>query len=262
MRYYDVNEEEKFIKKFFKQAKKIIDEANGIDASEKEVREVLQLMKTLATISLDQVKKDFELEQRLIKEPKGFLMDKDYGEGCCICGSWRGDYDRWYDSNGIKCMICQKALESNLIPVSVATDKESYYSDTELKDYFNLEGKVLTEWIRAKLLKCRIIRNENGGRYFRLYLMQDNEGFLPPKRLLVEASQGSGEPWYCCVDPFEYLKDYGIIGFLRPVPSDPGELEKPQTAPEPPKVELCNPCTFPATTPKRVKRRAKRKHIR
>lgn len=264
MRWYDVNEEEKFIKKHFKEAKKVIDEANGIDATEQQVREVLHFLKSMAEISLEQMEKDFELAKRLKAEPGGFLMEADYGPGCCICGSPRGEVDRWYDKNGIKCMYCQRAVEQKLIPVNVATDRESYYSEQDLSKYFNLNGKVLTEWINGKLLTCRVIKNSKGGRHCRIFLMKENKGFLPPKKMLEKAAGDSGDHWYHCVAPFDYLKKYGIIAHMRPVEpvAQQAEPPVPETAeplPEIPDVPLCQPCTFPVGMARVPKRKAKRR---
>ncbi|MCX2475084.1 hypothetical protein OQZ33_12170 [Pedobacter sp. MC2016-05] len=259
MEYYDVNEAEKYIKKHYAMAKKTLADCGKPDATDKEIRDLLHFLKMMAEITVDQFLKDEALKDRLKEESKGFLTEKDYGLPCCICHASRLDFDRWYDSNGIKCINCQKAIESGLIPAIVATDSDTYYSDNDLATYFKLHGKLLTEWINAKLLKPRIIRNFKNNRHFRLFLLQDNFYFLPAKSYLHKAAEDSDLHWSLCVNAFEYLKDFEIINYLRPVsvPEEPPVLEEPQITEQLP--EYCQPCSFPLGSSKVKKRKARRK---
>lgn len=58
----------------------------------------------------------------------------------------------------------------------------------------------------------------------RIFLIKDNKGFLPPKdlvesKMVKETREGKdwfhSEPWYKFVDPFEHLKDYEIMDYMR-----------------------------------------------
>lgn len=62
-----------------------------------------------------------------------------------------------------------------------------------------------------------------------IFLLCDNKGFLPPKKLtepqmVREEKEGKTwhhlEPWYRFVDPFEHLKGYAIMDHMRATPAE------------------------------------------
>lgn len=110
-------------------------------------------------------------------------------------------------------------------------------------------------------------------RYKRIFLMSDNQGFLPPKEMLqfsdTMEEEKDGEiiehhlKWYQCCDPFEYLKEFRIMQFLIPkannqVPEKENTVKKPV-----PEEKVCNPVAFPLNFQHNPhptkKRKAKRK---
>lgn len=195
------------------------------DFSDKEVLEVAELMYKLARLSLDLVLDEEEWKAKLDNHPKGYVFEpKGYSYRLCQGGSEVG---MWYDKYGLKCMHCQKAVESGLIPGELTNDHESFYTDYDLKSFFNVHGKALTQWIRKGIIKARIIPHFDSPRskYLRLFLIADNYGFLPQKEMLrfwdTMEEEVDGKlyerhlKWYQCCDPFEYLKDYKIMDYLR-----------------------------------------------
>lgn len=78
-----------------------------------------------------------------------------------------------------------------------------------------------------KLLKPRILPAKKGDQpRFHIFLLSDHKGFLPPKKMLqfgdtISETHNGKEynvtlRWHQSCDPFDYLKDYGIIQYLRP----------------------------------------------
>ena len=68
--------------------------------------------------------KENERKQRLKKEPEGFnLTDGPYS--CCICGKQVNGDQSWYDKNGIKCLLCQKAVKDGIVPAFACKDNDS-----------------------------------------------------------------------------------------------------------------------------------------
>ncbi|KND50519.1 MAG: hypothetical protein AB202_02615 [Parcubacteria bacterium C7867-007] len=172
--------------------------------------------------------KQERLKKRLDENPKGFHLEG-AGYTCAICRTDTPEGDNWYDDHGIKCLVCQKAIDEGEIPATVASDKESWYSKYDLEDRFSLKGATLRTWLKEGIIKSRIVSHYGKGTHYELFLIEDNKEFLPPKEL-TKSQFGNeiinGEkrqrlyPWYRFVDPFEHLKDYGIIKHMRVVPED------------------------------------------
>lgn len=196
----------------------------GTRLSKAEAYDSAQRLLGLTKMCVDFQILDFERKKRLKTEPKGFCIDG-CGYTCRACGNNMKDGENWYDKWGIKCTTCQRALEMKIIPSLVFTNRNSWYSEYDLQDRFNLKKTTQTKWIKDGLLKPRIIPNlDNSGVRARLYLIKDNKDFLPPKKLteskLVKNTIDGrdwihSEPWYKFVDPFDHLKNYKIIEYMK-----------------------------------------------
>lgn len=166
-------------------------------------------------------------KKRLEENPKGYHLEGQFS--CTICGNGTSEGDNWYDEHGIKCLVCQKAIDEGEIPATVASDKESWYSKYDLESRFSLKGSTLRKWIKEGIIKPRIISYYGKGSHYELFLTEDNKDFLPPKNLtesqrgheIVDGVKKEGTyPWYRFVNPFEHLKDYRIINHMREVPEE------------------------------------------
>jgi hypothetical protein len=166
--------------------------------------------------------------ERLKANPKGFHLDG-AGYTCFICGNGTLEGDNWYDEYGIKCLICQKAIDDGEIPASLAKDKESWYSKHEIESRFNLKSPTIKKWVKDGILKARTVTRYGEGVHVQLFLIEDNKGFLPPKELtesqgVTEIKDGKqwfhSEPWYRFVDPWKHLKGYKIMDHLQWVKED------------------------------------------
>lgn len=172
--------------------------------------------------------KEKVLDEKLKANPKGFHREG-AGYTCFICGESTPEGDNWYDEYGIKCLVCQKAIDDGEIPASLAKDKDSWYSRYDLDRRFNIKSPTLRKWIKEGIIKARTVSRYGKGIHFELFLIEDNKGFLPPKELtesrgVTEEKDGktwySSAEWYKFVDPVEHLKGYGIMKYLRVVPPE------------------------------------------
>lgn len=189
-------------------------------------------MEGLAKLMEEFKEKEKARDDKLKENLKGFHLDG-AGYRCAICHTNTPEGDNWYDEYGIKCLVCQKAIDNGEIPASVAKDEDSWYSKYDLDRLFTLKGATLRKWIKDGIIKSRIITRYGKGVHTELFLLEDNKGFLPPKKMLEskpvrEKKDGQiwthHEPWYRFVDPFEYLKDYAIIKHMRVV--SPEEMKQ------------------------------------
>ncbi len=167
--------------------------------------------------------------EKLKEFPKGYHLDGNYS--CAICHNSQGEGNNWYDQHGIKCLICQKAIDEGEVPPTVANNAESWYSYYDLEKTFNLKKPTVHKWVKEGILKMRTISLYGKGSHYDLFLIPDNESFLPPKEMVksefVNKKDKDGKiyseshPWYHFVDPMEHLKGYKIMDHLRVVKEEP-----------------------------------------
>jgi hypothetical protein len=199
-----------------------------LDESSQATRDIENLARILGEIAVEEIIR----KNKLIENPNGFLFDRS-GYCCSICDRSAPEGNSWYDKYGLKCMLCQKAMNDKIIPGSVATNKESWYSKTELEMFFNIKGAVLSKYIKQSLLQNRDVLNEKGKVHFQIFLIKDNKDVLPPKKYLksrIVKEMRRGEEWFTSEFWYEYIDldllkklvvKYRIFGFLPETFSKP-----------------------------------------
>lgn len=214
---------EKSIQEF----KKIYKKKYGKELSDKEAYEGAQGLANLAELCFEMYKKDCENKAKLEKKPKGFYLSE-LGDGtysCLICHDSIGGESGWYDKHGPKCLLCQKAINRRIIPASVARNDNIWYSQYDLESRFNINRHVMKRFVKEGILKSRTVPTLIDRPHVYLFLVKDNKDILPPKKLteskIVSDIKEDGkewyhlEPWYKFVDPFEALKGYKIMDYMR-----------------------------------------------
>lgn len=198
------------------------------EEGEKYQREKFELQQ-LAKFSEEWKKKEEERAKKLEENPNGYHLDG-HGYTCAICHNNTPEGDNWYDKYGIKCLVCQKAIDEGEIPATLASDKESWYTKYDIERSFCVKGNTLRKWIRDGIIKPRIVSHYGKGTWYELFMIEDNKDFLPPKKLVesesvnVKDENGKIErksiPWYQLYKPHEHLKDYKIMDHLRVVSAE------------------------------------------
>lgn len=203
--------------------KDILEKQKGEEVTWEEASEGAFNLAGLAEIMFDSWLKDKQRKKKLEESPKGFHLDG-IGYTCFICGGSVSNEQTWYDKFGIKCLVCQKAIDKKIIPGSLAKNKDSWYSSFDLQHYFNINHHALKRFVKEGILNPRTVPNESGQPHAHLFLIKDNKDTLPPKklvesRLVKEERDGKtwvhSEPWYKFGDPYTTLKGYKIMEYLR-----------------------------------------------
>jgi len=185
-------------------------------------------LEQLAKLGKEFKEQEDSWQEKLKQNPKGFILDG-IGRTCAICRNPSREDGSWYDKWGIKCLVCQKAIDEGEIPPSLAKEEDSWYRKFDLEHYFNLTPPAIRKWIKEGILKARTVSYYGKGVHVELFLLKDNKGFLPPKKLLKshsvsEVKDGKTwthmEPWYRFVDPFKHLAGYKIMDYMRLVPAE------------------------------------------
>ncbi len=201
--------------------KTLMEKKGSKEVSWEEAREASDRMGQLAELLFDCYVKDEKRKRKLKELPQGFQLDG-VGYSCAICGNGTPINGNWYDKYGIKCMICQAAINRKEIPASLAKNREGWYSKYDLESSFNLKGPTLRSWIKKDILKARAVTRD-GRIHEQLFLIKDNKETLPPKKLvesrMVRVEENGKEyhsikPWYMFVNPHEHLKGYKILDHL------------------------------------------------
>lgn len=204
--------------------KNILEKSHGREFTWEEATQAQWDIEKFARIVFDVAQEDFRRQKLLKEHPKGFHLDS--GGSCQICGTHVLGENSWFDKYGLKCVICQKAIDAKIIPASVAKDKESWYSSGDLISYFNIKGADLNKYIKQSILKNRIVPDEGKKMHLQLFLIKDNKDVLPPKKLLQsrpvkvmrnDEEYFTQEYWYEYIDEklAKRLAKYKIIECLK-----------------------------------------------
>ena len=176
----------------------------------------------------DWKEKEKEQKEKLKQNPGGYHL-KGVGYTCAVCHNHTLEGDNWYDEYGIKCLVCQKAIDEGEIPPTVASDKESWYTKYDLESRFNVKSATLRKWVKEGTIKRRYVSYYGKGVHYEFFMIADNKDFLPPKnmvesRSVKERKDGknyyTSYPWYHFVDPMVHLKDYKILNYLKVAQGD------------------------------------------
>ena len=210
----------KTIKKF----KELLEKRTGKEVSWREAEEGANNLAGFANLLYKQANIEHRWELKLKDNPKGFHLEGN-GYTCAICRKSVSNEETWYDKWGIKCLICQKAIDKRIIPGSGAKNDNAWYSEYDLNDRFSINKHTMRRFVKEGILKPRIVPSDSGKPYVYLFLIKDNKGILPSKKLtesqLVKETKEDGkewfhsEPWYRFVDPFKHLEGYKIMDYLR-----------------------------------------------
>ncbi|MFA6145933.1 MAG: hypothetical protein WC697_01195 [Patescibacteria group bacterium] len=178
-------------KKSLKEFKKIYKKEFGEEISDQEAFKQGTNLVNLFKLLYEVDHRERGWKKKLEENPKGFhLTDGSYS--CCICGQNVSGDNSWYDQNGIKCLLCQEAIEDNIIPPEACHNKDSWYAIWEFDYYFKMKSATVRKFIRQGKLKARIILNENGRTHLEILMIKENPDVLPakPKSHLVRDGKG------------------------------------------------------------------------
>lgn len=223
--------------------KDILEKDQGKEVTWEEATKAMWDIKNFARIMYEITSEEMRRQDRLKENPRGFHLD-DAGS-CSICSGSASKENSWYDKYGLKCMSCQKAINTKIIPGSIAKDKESWYSKYDLASYFNIKGTDLNRLVKQSFLKDRIIPGEGKKVHFQMFLIKDNKDVLPPKKLLKsrtikvmhkDEEYFTQEAWYEYADEklIKRLAKYKILYILPEMlskPIDSGRLLHKQPNP-------------------------------
>lgn len=182
-------------------------------------------LEEIGKICEEHKKEEQERKERLKEHPEGFAIKRNCGS-CPLCGQYDygQDIEYWYDKWGSKCLVCQKAIDRKEIPGSLLKFKDSWYSEWEIKDRFNLKTPTLRKWTKEGILKARTISRYGKGVQAYVYLIKDNKDFLPPKKFTKSRSNSYEKDgktwhrsyeWYCYADLRKKVERYKIMNYLK-----------------------------------------------
>jgi len=154
--------------------KKIYREKYGKELSDQEAYEAAQNLANFAELLYDCAKQDHFRKLKLKDHPDGYhLPDGEY-YNCRICYSTISGPETWYREYGTTCVICKKAIDERVVPISVITDRDSWYDSHALKDKFGLHSSTVRKMIRTGELRARTIKNDEHD-YFQVFLKEENQ---------------------------------------------------------------------------------------
>lgn len=195
-------------KALIQEIKNSLEEEHGRDCSWEEAEKFHSDLERLAVIFHESYEEDHILKVKLMEQPEGFPVKK--GGTCLLCGSATSAQNSWYDKYGLKCLPCQDAIKSELVPVSAISDKDSWYSKYDLETYFNLKGADLRKCVREEFLINCCVMNKGKKVHFELFLVSDNEEVLPPKELIesrIKKISRDGKTFFAAEHWYEFADE-------------------------------------------------------
>ncbi|MFA5933425.1 MAG: hypothetical protein WC826_05160 [Microgenomates group bacterium] len=120
-------------------------------------------------------------KRRLEKEPEGFPLDKEDHYNCSICyGGHYGD-EMWWNLDGIRCADCWRNIKEGVIPPlkkHLFDNDVEWISNSQLKSDYNVPTPLVRKLREEGLLHARELKSKNGGTYYTVYLVSENQEFL------------------------------------------------------------------------------------
>lgn len=205
---------EKAIKEF----QEIFKKEYGKEISFEEARESGERLVGLYKILFDSHVRELKLKEKLKDHPKGYCLMDGQTYNCGICHASIKDEQLWYDKWGKKCLACQDAVNKKIISGKICYNDKDWYATWEFDTYFKMKSPTVRKLIRQGILKARIIPQSG----FEVFLIKENEGVLPPKKMLeyvsvpVEGKENTiaMTPWYEIYEPEKVLGKYKIWPYL------------------------------------------------
>jgi hypothetical protein len=177
-------------KKRLKDIKTALEKEHGRPISDAEGEKVADFLQTMAKLQVEVMLEDHERHERLKKSPGGFHLEKE-GYTCRICQGSASGMNSWFDAYGLKCTRCQAAINRNIIPPSVATDRDSWYTAYQLERQFGLTATIRRQLIKKRKLIARLLPRSEKRPEMELFLLSDNPTLFPP---VIENTQPPHSP--------------------------------------------------------------------
>lgn len=145
----------------------------GTELDDAKARESARNLMNFVKALYDCWKTDIKRKWRLKREPKGFYLT-DVTYSCMVCHATIAGEKTWYDKWGVKCLLCQKAIDTNAIPGFACRDRNSRYLIRELKSDFNIHSSTARKMVKEGKLKARIVMSEDGHPHEYVFLKKEN----------------------------------------------------------------------------------------
>jgi hypothetical protein len=159
--------------------KEILERDSKRKWSDDEVREASERLTRFASLLIDIFLEEKKKEKKLEEFPNGYhLEDRDGQYHCRICYRYIEGKDTWYDKYGLKCMDCQRNIDSGVIPGEICKDEDLWFKGWQLKSDLGIHPQTAKKLVREGKLKVRELKDEDDNTYFRVYLVSENKDFL------------------------------------------------------------------------------------
>ena len=112
-----------------------------------------------------------EIEMKLIDSAQGFELEDQYS--CVVCAKIIEGKQGWYDKYGPKCLLCQKAIQNEVIPKEILLKRYSWLAMWEISQ-LGYHPRVIRMMMRKQQLKPRTIKDNSGRTYFYVFVIEEN----------------------------------------------------------------------------------------
>lgn len=163
-------------KKYVDELKDIYKKEHGKELSDGEAQEAADGLVGLVEIFWKMAEHKVQLKARLKKEPKGFPVESQHT--CIVCYRSIDPQTGWYDHNNQKCLSCQKAVDTGLLPAFVCHHRASFFLSWELKEKFKIHPATARKLVRQGKLVARVVHIEQWNSDEYVFLKKENPGLI------------------------------------------------------------------------------------
>lgn len=158
--------------------KRMMKETKGIEMTDAEAMESAYNLIGFMKVIVDVAMEDERRKLRLKDEPKGFHLTDGKTYTCCVCYDSISNEKTWYDQSGLKCLLCQRAINRRVIPRSVCTNRDSWVPAWMITRDLGIQTSTIQKYIRTGELKVRNILNDQGKVHYQVFLLKENQEFI------------------------------------------------------------------------------------
>lgn len=125
--------------------------------------------------------------KRFKDEPNGFLLKyEDGGRTCKICEKGlRGD-ECWWRPGGISCDNCHNNILKEAISEELLDNDKLWFASRHIQYEFDMHHATVAKHIRNGKLVGKDLVNEEGVKYYTIFLSQDNVRFFTEHKRVNE----------------------------------------------------------------------------
>ena len=164
--------------KLLNELKEILSKYPGSEKyTEEDYVESYRNLTAFGEILYDFAKTEYKRKKKLEEFPDGFLLTEMNEEGtytCSICSRQVSATNMWFDKYGLRCVDCSRALKEGVLTPEICTNRDSWYSEWDLKSKFGIHPATRDKYIRNGKLVAFVVKDTENKIVAKIFPKKEN----------------------------------------------------------------------------------------